>query len=107
MGKVLQYGGRISCRLCGLAVLLWLGSFSVSVSAAPALCQPHPQAEWMALADLRQMLEEYGYVIQTLSVKGDCYEMQGKNQEGEPVRLLMDTQSADVVLSEQDEEPDL
>ncbi|MCO5784625.1 PepSY domain-containing protein [Citrobacter meridianamericanus] len=107
MGKVLQYGGRISGRLCGLAVLLWLGSFSVSVSAAPALCQPHPQEEWMAQADLKQMLEEYGYIIEELSVKGDCFEMRGKTPEGEPVRLLMDTQTADVVLSEQDEEPDL
>lgn len=107
MGKVLQRGDRVSGRPCGLAVLLWLGCFSATARADPALCQPHPQEEWMAQADLRQMLEEYGYAIEELSVKGDCYDMQGKNQEGEPVRLLMDTQTAEVVLSEQDEEPDL
>ncbi|MGA4622179.1 PepSY domain-containing protein [Citrobacter meridianamericanus] len=107
MGKVLQRGGRVSGRLCALAVFLWLVCLSASARSDPALCQPHPQEDWMTQADLRQMLEEYGYIIQELKITNHCYEMRGKNQEGEPVRLLMDTQTADVVLSEQDEEPDL
>lgn len=91
-----------------LILLFWLGGAFPAVAAPDqASCKPHPGEERMAESDLRQMLEEYGYVIRTLGVKDDCYEMQGENAEGEHIRLRMDTQTGDVVLSERDDEPDL
>ncbi|HGY4723563.1 TPA: PepSY domain-containing protein [Citrobacter amalonaticus] len=108
MGKALRYGSGMTARCGALTLLFWLaGAFPACAVSDPASCQPHPQEEWMAESDLRQMLEEYGYVIRTLGVRDNCYEMQGENAEGEHVRLRMDAQTGDVVLSEQDEEPDL
>lgn len=106
MSKAVRYGSG-TARRGVLALLFWLaGVFPACPASEPASCQPHPKGEWIAESDLRQMLEEYGYVIRELGVKDDCFEMQGENAEREHVRLRMDTQTGDVVLSEQDEEPD-
>ncbi len=74
-----------------------------SVAAfASADCVKHPQNEQIAPAKFQQQLQDQGYQIKKFKTSGNCYEIYGKNKQGQKVEIYFDTKTGSIVKSETD-----
>ncbi|WP_174874837.1 PepSY domain-containing protein [Vogesella oryzae] len=71
-----------------------------SAAFASVPCPAQPAAKWQKEADFRQLLEKQGYRISKLEVSGNCYEVYGRNKEGNKVEILFDPVSGKPLRSD-------
>ncbi len=76
---------------------------SALVWAGPT-CTTEPQANWKNSDAFQATLVEQGYTIKKFKVtKGSCYEIYGKNKEGQKVEIYFHPVSGEVVKQEIDD----
>ena len=69
---------------------------------ASADCAKHPQNEQIPPAKFQQQLKDQGYQIKKFKTSGNCYEIYGKNKQGQKVEIYFDTKTGKAVKSEID-----
>ncbi|KLT73350.1 signal peptide protein [Neisseria arctica] len=83
--------------------LFGLIAVAASVSAfASAKCTAHPKSEQIPPAKFQQQLKDQGYTIKKFKTSDNCYELYGKNKQGQKVEIYFDTKTGKAVKSEID-----
>lgn len=78
-------------------------ALSAAAIAGPT-CTQEPQAKWMNQAQFKQQLSQQGYQIKKFKVTdGKCYEIYGKNKEGQRVEIYFNPITAKAVKTEIDD----
>lgn len=72
-------------------LLIALSLTATAGAHAAADCPAHPKAAWMSIDALRDRLKAEGYQIKILKVDGECYEMYGRDADGNKVEIYFDT----------------
>ena len=71
---------------------------------AETQCVPHPQNERIDPLKFQARLQKQGYEIKKFKItKGNCYEIYGKNKEGQKVEIYFDTKTGQPVKTEIDD----
>ncbi|MCC7404211.1 MAG: PepSY domain-containing protein [Bdellovibrionales bacterium] len=82
----------------------------VILSAASALakknCTDQPKDKWMTEEAFKQKAEEMGYKIRKFKQPGSCYEIYGKNKDGDEVETYFNPVDATVVKEEVEDDED-
>lgn len=82
--------------------VLMLAVLSSATAFAGADCVAHPKSEWMPKDQLIQSLKSQGYQIKKFKVDDNCYEIYGKNKQGQKVEIYFDTKTGKAVKTEID-----
>lgn len=70
---------------------------------AETQCMAYPEKEHIPEAKFQEQLKQQGYQIKRFKVsKGNCYEIYGKNKQGQKVEIYFDAKTGKVVKSEID-----
>lgn len=85
-----------------IAVAL-MAAFASSAAFASAECPAQPKDKWQKEADFQKQLTAQGYQIKKFKVSGNCYEIYGKNKQGQKVEIYFDPVSGKAVKSEIDD----
>ncbi|MGM8060658.1 PepSY domain-containing protein [Vogesella indigofera] len=85
-----------------IAVAL-MAAFASSAAFAGAECAAQPKDKWQKEADFQKQLTTQGYQIKKFKVSGNCYEIYGKNKQGQKVEIYFDPVSGKAVKSEIDD----
>ncbi len=70
---------------------------------AGAQCSPHPENERIPPQQFQQQLRQQGYEIRRFKIDGNCYEIYGKNRQGQKVEIYFDTKTGQAVKTEIDD----
>lgn len=65
-------------------------------------CPAYPKSQWIPQAKFKQQLIQQGYQIKKFEVDDNCYEVHGKNKQGETVDVNFDTKTGEIVKIEID-----
>ena len=97
MGLVLiekrSYMKTITRKLLAVTVL---STLAFSVMAAPD-CTQEPKDKWMSEQDMKAKIEAEGYSIKRFLTSGNCYELYGKNKDGENVEIYFNPVDGTIV----------
>jgi hypothetical protein len=63
---------------------------------ADTVCTTYPASERLSLADARAKLEARGDPIHKFGLDHDCYEVQGRDQDGRRVKMRPTAKKADI-----------
>lgn len=74
-------------------------AFSAQVFAG-ADCPEHPQDSWIPEAQMKEKIVEMGYTIDLFKIDDHCYEIYGKNTNGEKVEVYFNPVTAEIVEEE-------
>lgn len=83
-----------------LAVLLTF-TFA-NIAHAKKSCTDQPKEKWMTEADFKKKAEAEGYVIRKFKTPGTCYEIYGKDKEGNNVEVYFNPVDGSVVKKKLD-----
>lgn len=83
-------------------VVLVSGLLFGSVAMAGADCQPHPKNEQISKDAFEKALKDKGFMVKKFKVDDNCYELEGKNPQGQKVEMYFDTKTGKVVKSKID-----
>ncbi|MBA3695426.1 MAG: PepSY domain-containing protein [Methylotenera sp.] len=67
---------------------------------ASADCPVHPKEEWASEDTIKKALQDEGYSIKKFKVDGNCYEVYGRNKEGNKVEIYFDTKTLAIIKAE-------
>lgn len=73
------------------------------VASAPALalaspsCTKEPQAKWMPQDAMKAKIDMLGYKVKTFQVTGNCYEIYGKDKDGNRAEVYFNPVSGEIV----------
>lgn len=84
------------------AFALLLAGTSLAALAGPQ-CTPHPESERIAPQQFQQQLKQQGYEIRRFKLSDNCYEIYGKNRQGQKVEIYFDTKTGQAVKTEIDD----
>lgn len=81
-----------------LSVVFVLGFFAISsIAATPPICNT-PKEKWMKEPDLRRALRRQGYLVGTIRIDRECYELYGLDPRGRRIQILIDPETAKPVV---------
>lgn len=82
---------------------VWVAMASMTAFAGTQ-CTPHPENERIPAAQFQAQLKQQGYDIKKFKfTSGNCYEIYGKNKQGQKVEIYFDSKTGKVVKSEIDD----
>lgn len=85
--------------LCAIGTVALLAGCSVEETVVQ--CSTAPQSEWMDQAEFQGNLVSEGYEINDFKItQGNCYEIYGRNADGENVEIYFDPVDGSVVKEE-------
>lgn len=67
---------------------------------AKTTCTTEPKAKWMKEADFKKKVEGLGYKIEKFETDKTCYEIEGRNKDGQKVDIKFNPVDASVVKEE-------
>lgn len=79
-------------------LFLVAAAFSASAVASPQ-CTEAPRDKWMPEAVMKQKVLDQGYTIKVFQVTGNCYEIYGKDKDGNKVEIYFDPTDGRIVKS--------
>lgn len=78
---------------------LAIATLAVSAAAfAAPNCTSAPRDQWMPEASMKQKVLDQGYTIDVFKVSGNCYEIYGKDKDGNKVEIYFDPTDGHVVM---------
>ena len=77
--------------------IIALLAFAPFVVHAGADCKAHPKEEWTSEDTLKQALKDEGYTIKKFKVDGNCYEIYGKDKDGDRAEVYFNPVSGAIV----------
>jgi hypothetical protein len=72
-------------------------SFTPALALASPSCTGEPKSKWMPEAAMKAKIEAMGYKIKTLEITGNCYEIYGRDKNGERAEVYFNPVSGDIV----------
>lgn len=63
-------------------------------------CTSEPKSKWISESEFKAKLEKEGYEIRKFKQPGTCYEIYGKNPQGQKVEVYFNPVTAEVIKSE-------
>ena len=79
-------------------ILLTIVTVSASTAAiAGPNCTQYPENERMSATKLQADMEKQGYQIRKFDTENNCYELKGKNPQGERVEMYFDMKTGEIV----------
>ncbi|GAB4016558.1 MAG: PepSY domain-containing protein [Bdellovibrio sp.] len=84
----------------------WIMIFTLMLSGqvlAKKNCTDEPKDKWMSEAEFKKMVTEKGYTITKFKQPGTCYEIYGKNSNGQKVEIYFNPVTGAVVKEEIDD----
>ena len=82
------------------ALIITAGLSIGSAAFAEANCQAHPKNEQIPQATFEKALKNHGFTIKSFKADGNCYELYGKNKQGNKVEIYFDTKDGHIVKKE-------
>ncbi|MBT4762072.1 MAG: PepSY domain-containing protein [Bdellovibrionaceae bacterium] len=82
------------------ALIVLSGLTLTSTAYAKKNCTDQPKGKWMSIEAFKSMASENGYQIRKFKQKGSCYEIYGKNKQGQKVEVYFNPVDGSVVKSE-------
>ncbi|WP_296040640.1 PepSY domain-containing protein [uncultured Agrobacterium sp.] len=73
------------------------------IAATPALafaspsCTAEPKSKWMSEDAMKAKIDTLGYKVKTFQVTGNCYEIYGKDKDGQRAEVYFNPVSGDIV----------
>lgn len=67
---------------------------------ASADCPAYLKEEWASEDTLKKALADEGYSVKKFKVDGNCYEIYGRNKDGEKVEIYFDMKTLAIVKAE-------
>ncbi|MEZ4743002.1 MAG: PepSY domain-containing protein [Bdellovibrionota bacterium] len=68
-----------------------------SAAYAKKNCTEEPKEKWMEVEKFKSQLIEQGYTIKKFKQPGSCYEIYGKNKEGQDVEIYFNPVDGSIV----------
>lgn len=79
-------------------------TFLILAITSPAFaakdCTNEPKEKYMKVEDFKKKVEGMGYKIDKFKTPGSCYEIYGKNSEGQKVEIYFNPVDASIVKTE-------
>ena len=72
-----------------------------ALALADANCVANPKSEWKTESDARAKFEKEGYKINVFKVSGNCYEIYGKDKNGQKAEVYFHPVDGSVVKAKQ------
>lgn len=79
--------------IAALAIL----SFTPALALASPSCTSEPRSKWMPEAAMKAKIEAMGYKVRTFEITGNCYEIYGKDKNGERAEVYFNPVSGEIV----------
>ncbi|MBX4911913.1 MULTISPECIES: PepSY domain-containing protein [Rhizobium] len=82
---------------------LKLISALVIIAATPALaiaspsCTKEPKSKWMPEKAMKEKIDALGYQVKTFEITGSCYEIYGKDKQGDRAEVYFNPVSGEIV----------
>lgn len=73
------------------------------VAATPALalaspsCTKEPKSRWMSEDAMKAKIDAMGYKVKTFEITGNCYEIYGRDKDGDRAEVYFNPVSGDIV----------
>jgi hypothetical protein len=90
----------MTSRLVLASIALFVSSSAVF---ADANCPEAPKEKWMSEADMKKKVADMGYTHDVFKVSGNCYEIYGKNKDGNDVEVYFNPVDGSIVKEEVEE----
>ena len=84
-------------------IMLKLIAAVAIVASVPALalaspsCTKEPKAKWMPQDAMKAKIDTLGYKVRTFEITGNCYEIYGKDKDGNRAEVYFNPVSGDIV----------
>ncbi len=66
-------------------------------------CTSEPKSKWMSESDFKAKMVKKGYEIRKFKQPGTCYEIYGRNPQGQKVEVYFNPVTAEIIKSEIDD----
>lgn len=77
--------------------------FVTNIAFAKKNCTDQPRDKWMKIEDFKKMMIKKGFQIRKFKQPGTCYEIYGKNKEGQKVEVYFNPVDGSIVKYERDD----
>jgi hypothetical protein len=72
-------------------------SLPPALALASPSCTSEPKSRWMPEVAMKAKIEAMGYKVKTFEVTGNCYEIYGKDKNGERAEVYFNPVSGEIV----------
>ncbi len=79
-----------------IAAVAVVASLPTLALASPS-CTNEPKSKWMSEDAMKAKIDTLGYKVKTFEVTGNCYEIYGKDKEGNRAEVYFNPVSGDIV----------
>ena len=81
-------------------ILFVAGTLISGVAMAGPECTEAPRDQWMSETQMQRKIIDGGYVIERFKIDDSCYEIYGRNGQGQKVEIYFDPVTGEIVKQE-------
>ncbi|EJZ22872.1 PepSY domain-containing protein (plasmid) [Rhizobium sp. Pop5] len=79
-----------------ISALMILAATPALAIASPS-CTKEPKSKWMPEKAMKEKIDALGYKVKTFEITGSCYEIYGKDKNGDRAEVYFNPVSGEIV----------